>query len=61
MLTGVCGGLAQHFDVDPTWVRIAFVAATLLGGPGVVAYLVAMLVMPQPKSLYESRYQALHR
>ena len=61
MLSGVCGGLADYFDVDPTWMRVAFVVATLLGGPGVVAYVIGWLLMPQPKALYEPRYRALSR
>ncbi len=59
MLTGVCGGLAKYFDVDPTWVRIAFVVATLMGGPGLVAYLIGALIMPQPKALTGTEYPAI--
>jgi len=48
MVAGVCGGLAKTFGVDAAIVRIALVAATLLGfGTGAVLYLVCWLVMPQ--------------
>lgn len=44
---GVCGGVGHYLNVDPTLVRIGFVAATLLGGPGLIAYLVLALLMPE--------------
>ncbi len=46
-LSGVCGGIAEYFDIDPTLVRLAWVVFTMLGGSGIVAYIVAALVMPQ--------------
>jgi phage shock protein C len=45
-IAGVCGGIAEYFDIDPTLVRIVFVAAALLGGPGIVLYLVLWIVLP---------------
>ncbi|MBN1535663.1 MAG: PspC domain-containing protein [Anaerolineales bacterium] len=47
MLMGVCGGLGEYFRIDPTLVRLAFVIATLLGGPGLIAYIVLMIVVPE--------------
>ena len=57
MVSGVCGGLGERYGVDPTWVRIAFVLATLAGGPGLVLYLVMMFVVPRNRSLtgFEAR------
>lgn len=49
-LAGVCGGLAEYFNVDPTIVRAVFVLATLAGGPGAVAYGVLWLVMPEDEA-----------
>lgn len=51
MFAGVCGGVAEYLDVDPTLVRLFFVALTLLsGGQGLLIYIVLMLVVPeQPK------------
>ncbi len=47
MIAGVAGGIAQYFDIDPTLVRLAFVAATLAGGgSGLLAYIVLAIVMP---------------
>jgi phage shock protein C len=46
MLDGVCGGIAEYFQLDPTLVRIAWVMLTLLGGSGIILYIVAMIIMP---------------
>ncbi|MCH9681463.1 MAG: PspC domain-containing protein [Deltaproteobacteria bacterium] len=50
-LLGVCGGLGEHLGIDPTFMRIIFVAAALLGGPGIICYLLASVVMPAPNAL----------
>ena len=47
MFAGVCGGIAEYLEVDPTLVRLVFVALTLLGGPGLVIYIVLMLIVPE--------------
>lgn len=59
MLTGVCGGIAEYFDTDPTWVRLAFVAGTLLGGPGIIAYLIMSVVVPRSPALPGADYRQL--
>jgi phage shock protein PspC (stress-responsive transcriptional regulator) len=46
MLAGVAAGLADYLDVDPTLVRICFVALTLLGGVAVPLYLAGWLLIP---------------
>ena len=46
MIAGVCAGIASYFDIDPTIVRLVFVAFALLGGPGFIAYIVALILMP---------------
>jgi len=52
MVAGVAGGLARYFGVDPTLVRLAFVALTLAGGGvGLLAYVVLAVLMPlEPES-----------
>lgn len=45
-LCGVCGGLAEHFDIDPTITRLLFVFLTLFGGGGLLIYLICALVIP---------------
>jgi phage shock protein C len=48
-IAGVCGGIAEYMDVDSTVVRLVWVLITFFTGvvPGLVAYLVAWLVMPE--------------
>ena len=46
-LCGVCGGIAEYFGFDSTIVRLGLVIFTLLGGSGIIAYIVAALVMPK--------------
>lgn len=46
VIDGVCGGIAEYFDVDPTIVRLLWVLLTLLGGSGIILYIIAMIVMP---------------
>ena len=48
MIAGVAGGLAAYLGVDPVIVRVAFVALAVFGGTGVLAYLVAAVLMPAP-------------
>jgi phage shock protein C len=50
LLAGVAAGLAEHFDVDVTLVRLAIAVATLLGGLGVPLYLAAWLLIPEEGS-----------
>ncbi len=45
-LGGVCGGIAEYLDVDSTIVRLAWVLFTLFVGAGLLAYIIALLVMP---------------
>jgi phage shock protein C len=51
MIAGVCGGIAEYFDLDPTIVRIGYVLVSILSVafPGILAYLVLMFVMPPPE------------
>jgi phage shock protein C len=45
-LGGVCAGLADYFDLDPTIVRVVWLLAVFLGGTGILAYLVLWIVLP---------------
>ena len=47
MLAGVCSGIADYFDINPTLVRLGWVLFCALGGSGVLAYIVAALVIPE--------------
>ena len=46
IIAGVCSGIGRHFHIDPTIVRIVFVASLFLPGPQILIYLVAWLLMP---------------
>ena len=46
-IAGVCSGIADYFGIDPTLVRVGWIIFILAGGSGIVAYIVAMVVMPE--------------
>jgi phage shock protein C len=47
MLAGVCGGIAEYFNVDPTLIRLAWVLFACVGGSGLIAYIVCAIVVPR--------------
>ncbi len=49
MVAGVCGGIAEYFDVDPTIVRLIYVLGSIfsVAFPGIIVYLILWVVMPQ--------------
>lgn len=46
VIAGVCGGLADYFHMDPTWIRLLFLIFLFLGGSAILVYLVMWLVVP---------------
>ena len=46
-ICGVCGGLAEYFDMDPTVMRILWVVLAFMAGSGILAYLICALIMPK--------------
>lgn len=46
-LAGVCGGIAEYMEVDPTIIRLGWVLFSLAGGAGILGYVIAMLIIPQ--------------
>lgn len=46
MISGVCGGIADYFEVDPTLIRLIVVAIALFGGVGILAYVAAIFIIP---------------
>jgi phage shock protein C len=46
-LAGVCGGLAEHFGMDATLLRVLFVVLAVLGGSGIVIYVAMWIIVPQ--------------
>lgn len=46
LVCGVCGGVAEYFNIDPTIVRLAFLLFVFCAGSGVLAYIIAAIIMP---------------
>ena len=46
MICGVCGGLGEYFDIDPTIVRLLW-AIFVCAGPGLLAYIAAAIIIPR--------------
>jgi phage shock protein C len=46
-LAGVCGGIAEYFNIDATLVRVLFVVFAVLGGPGLLAYILLWILVPE--------------
>ena len=48
MLAGVCGGIGEFFNIDPTLVRLAWVILTCMSfGAGIIAYIIAAVIIPK--------------
>jgi phage shock protein C len=47
-IAGVCGGIAEYFDIDPVLVRLIFILFFFIGGSAILAYIVGMIIMPNP-------------
>jgi phage shock protein PspC (stress-responsive transcriptional regulator) len=50
MVGGVCSGLGAYFNIDPVWFRLAFVVAVLVGGSGILVYLILWIILPPARS-----------
>ena len=46
-LCGVCGGIAEYFNVDPSLVRLGVIVFTAIYGSGIIAYLIAAIIIPE--------------
>jgi phage shock protein C len=53
VIAGVCGGLAEYFNWDPTIVRVGYVLLSILSAafPGILIYIILWVVMPPPESV----------
>ena len=47
MICGVCGGIAEYFNIDPTLIRLGWVLFCAMGGSGIVAYIIAAIIIPE--------------
>lgn len=51
MIAGVCGGLAEYFDVDPVIVRLLWVVFSFFVGSGIILYILACIIIPNEKDV----------
>ncbi|MGM9942301.1 MAG: PspC domain-containing protein [Bulleidia sp.] len=47
IVSGVCGGVGEYFDIDPNVVRLAFLMFCAMGGSGFIVYLLAAILIPE--------------
>lgn len=48
MVAGVCGGIGEYFNIDPTVIRLLWVIFTLISmGAGIIAYIIAWIIIPE--------------
>ena len=55
MIGGVCGGLAEYFEVDPVLVRVIAVVLAFISGFGVLAYLILWIIMPNKSDIVRTK------
>ncbi len=47
MVAGICGGIGEYFNVDPTIIRLILVALCFMGFAGIIAYIIAWVIIPE--------------
>lgn len=50
MIEGVCGGIAEYFNIDPTIIRVVWALLAVCGGCGILAYIICAIIMPKKPS-----------
>ena len=50
-IAGVCGGIGEYFDIDSTVVRLLWILFCALGGSGILAYIIAAIIMPNENQI----------
>lgn len=54
IVAGVCGGIAEYFGIDPVLIRLIWIVLIVFGGTGVLAYIIAWIVIPRESGAFES-------
>jgi len=49
VIAGVCGGIGEYFNIDPTLIRLLWILFIFMGGSGILAYIIAWIIIPQEK------------
>lgn len=52
VIAGVCGGVGEYFNIDPTVVRLIFLLLVIFGGISAWIYLLALIIMPNEPNMY---------
>jgi len=62
MLAGICGGLGEYFDIDPTLIRVVWLLVVIFTGifPGVVAYIIGIFVIPPAPDAMHVHHASAH-
>jgi len=47
IIAGICGGIGEYLNIDPTIVRVLWILFSLMGGSGIIAYILCLFVIPQ--------------
>ncbi len=47
ILGGVCGGIAEYFNIDPVIIRLLWILLIFVGGSGILAYIIAWIIIPK--------------
>ena len=54
MLTGVCGGIGELLGIDPTIIRLIWAALSLVGGTGIILYIIAAVIIPEDDDIIDA-------
>ncbi|WP_074042206.1 PspC domain-containing protein [Desnuesiella massiliensis] len=52
MVSGVCAGIAEYLQVDVSIIRLVWLGFTFLGGSGILAYIAAVIILPEKRDVY---------
>lgn len=51
VISGVCGGIADYFEVDPTFIRLLWAVSVLFAGTGIIAYILCIIIIPEEPTM----------
>lgn len=54
MLAGVCGGIGEYFNIDPTIIRVAWAILSVCGGAGILAYIICAIIIPVKNNIIDA-------
>lgn len=60
VIGGVAGGIAEYFEIDPTIVRLIIIVTALVAGSGVIAYLIAWIIMPEQPAAHTAAIETVN-